>query len=150
MPTTGTRAAGRVHKGNREARDALQGVEAVLTGQRERFVHEYPCPGTGPERWFELAVYPLKHPVAGVALVRFEVTRRHWADAFLQGLACGDHARTDRALHSLLQQGRPAADGPKGGGHGEPFSSPYARGGAFDGVQGFRSAGRSLEPPGGR
>jgi hypothetical protein len=59
-------------------------------------------------------VYPLKHPVAGVALLRFEVTRRHWADAFLQGLTRGDHARTERALHGLLRPGRPAADGPKG------------------------------------
>jgi len=99
--------------GDREAGDALRGVEAVLAGQRERFVHEYPCPDAGLERWFELAVYPLRHPVSGVVLLRFEVTRRHWADASLQGLACGDHARTERALHTLLRQSTPSADGPK-------------------------------------
>jgi PAS domain S-box-containing protein len=81
---------------------ALQGVEAVLNGQRERFIVEFPAPSAGTQRWFDLVVYPLRSPVRGAILAHLEVTRRHWAEALSRGLAQADPARAQGALGHLI------------------------------------------------
>jgi PAS domain S-box-containing protein len=80
---------------------ALQGVEAVLSGRRERFTLEYPAPSAGTQRWFDLVVYPLRGPVRGAILAHLEVTRRHWAEALARGLAQADPAQAQAALKRL-------------------------------------------------
>ena len=80
---------------------ALQGVEAVLSGRRERFGLEYPAPAAGADRWFELVVYPVRSPVRGAILAHREVTQRHWAEALARGLAQADPAQAQAALKRL-------------------------------------------------
>ena len=41
---------------SREAEPSLQGIRAVMTGQRRRFYMEYPCHSPKAERWFALTV----------------------------------------------------------------------------------------------
>jgi PAS domain S-box-containing protein len=80
---------------------ALRGVEAVLSGQRERFSLEYPAPAAGTDRWFDLVVYPLRGPVRGAILAQLEVTQRHWAEALARGLARAEPAQAQAALQGL-------------------------------------------------
>lgn len=40
------------------ARDALEGIEAVLSGSRQQFVLEYPCHSPARQRWFLMHVVP--------------------------------------------------------------------------------------------
>jgi PAS domain S-box-containing protein len=80
---------------------ALRGVEAVLSGQRERFSMEYPAPSAGTQRWFDLVVYPLRGPIRGAILAQLEVTQRHWAEALARGLAKADPAEAHAALKRL-------------------------------------------------
>jgi PAS domain S-box-containing protein len=80
---------------------ALGGVEAVLSGRRERFSLEYPARAAGAGRWFELVVYPLRSPVRGAILAQLEVSQRHWAEALARGLARADPAQAQAALTRL-------------------------------------------------
>lgn len=42
-----------------EAREMLEGLRAVLDGDRDRFEMEYPCPTLQGELWFQVAVSPV-------------------------------------------------------------------------------------------
>ena len=47
--------------GDQTAAEALAGLRAVLTGQREAFQMEYACHATGKNRWFVLSARPTQH-----------------------------------------------------------------------------------------
>ena len=81
---------------------ALQGVESVLNGRRERFTLEYPAPSAGTPRWFDLVVYPLRSPVRGAILAQLEVTQRHWAEALARKLARADASQAQAALCQVI------------------------------------------------
>ncbi len=58
-----------------EARDAAEGIGAVLAGERDEFVLEYPChvPG-GPRRWFNMRVRRLTGPALRVVVSHEDVS----------------------------------------------------------------------------
>lgn len=88
----------------------LQGAEAVLSGQLDRFTLEYPAPSGDIERWFDLSIYPLRAPVRGAALALLEVTRPHWAEALARGLARADSTQAHAALEHLIRCTKPVGE----------------------------------------
>jgi PAS domain S-box-containing protein len=91
---------------------ALQGVGAVLNGQRERFTLGFPAP-SGAQRWFELVVYPVRSPVRGAILAHLEVTQRHWAEALARFLAQAKLPEALAALGDLLSCTNPPGEAPE-------------------------------------
>ena len=85
------------------AQQALEGIEAVIRGERQNFVAEYPCHGPGRPRWFSMKVTPLRGGgKTGVvvahenvtAVMRSEAERRLNAlamEAMSEGLMVLDH-----------------------------------------------------------
>jgi PAS domain S-box-containing protein len=64
-------------------RQALAGIEDVLTGRSERFGLEYPCPGQVDRQWFEMVVEPLRHPGGGAVISHTDITPRKLAQEAL-------------------------------------------------------------------
>ena len=69
-------------RGNAYARSALEGIESVLAGDRDRFELEYPHPDG--EHWFLLAVTPLRGEAEGAVVARLDITDRKEAERRLQ------------------------------------------------------------------
>jgi diguanylate cyclase (GGDEF)-like protein/PAS domain S-box-containing protein len=67
------RAAG---EGDAYAVAALEGIEAVLREERERFTLEYPCHGPDEERWFLLSATPFRNAGPGAVVSHLDVTER--------------------------------------------------------------------------
>lgn len=86
--------------GGDSAREAFNGITAVLDGQSEHFVMEYPCHAPGEERWFLLFATPLpapgrfsnhriarrqskleKSPRRGAVISHVDITQRHRAES---------------------------------------------------------------------
>jgi signal transduction histidine kinase len=63
------------------ARKALDLIAAVLEGQQEEGVLEYPFPRAGDDRWFEVRVRRVARPGGGAAIMHFDVTARKRAEA---------------------------------------------------------------------
>jgi diguanylate cyclase (GGDEF)-like protein/PAS domain S-box-containing protein len=62
------------------AREAAEGVESVLTGKRENFSFDYPCPRHGVDRWFNVRVVPLMNSGGGAIVTHVEVTAARQAE----------------------------------------------------------------------
>ncbi len=68
-------------KGAEGAREAAEGIRAVLGGGAESFTAEYPCHSPEQERWFLLMVTPMIHEQpGGVVVVHVDVTAKRLAD----------------------------------------------------------------------
>lgn len=67
---------------NGYARSALEGLEAVLAGERDRYQLEYPHPDG--EHWFLLVATPLQARATGAVVSRTDVTDRKRAERRLQ------------------------------------------------------------------
>jgi diguanylate cyclase (GGDEF)-like protein/PAS domain S-box-containing protein len=50
------------------------GIESVLTGETERFSHDYPCPIDGQERWYTVRAVPLRIRGGGAVVTHVDVT----------------------------------------------------------------------------
>jgi C4-dicarboxylate-specific signal transduction histidine kinase len=57
------------------AKEALEGVHAVLNGARPNFVLQCQCDST-PVQWFEMRVEPLRRPEGGAVISHIDVTPR--------------------------------------------------------------------------
>jgi PAS domain S-box-containing protein len=60
--------------GEPRAREALDGIRAVLSGDRDRFEMQYPCPSPWESRWFlmQVSAMPLGH--GGAVISHTEIT----------------------------------------------------------------------------
>jgi PAS domain S-box-containing protein len=72
-----------------EARQAAEGIRAVLSGRLPSFTLEYPCHAPEREQWFRMTVHPLPgEPVAGVVVMHTDVSeRRSVEDALARAAA---------------------------------------------------------------
>jgi PAS domain S-box-containing protein len=69
-----------VADGDVEAARTLEAVARVLDGRSDHVQIEYLCPTPSGDRWFEMAVEPLRRPEGGVVIVHVDVTRRREAE----------------------------------------------------------------------
>ncbi len=66
--------------GDATAQSALEGIEAVRTGTRDRFSLEYPCQTATEARWFAMTVMPLHGPWDGLVVTHEEISARKLAE----------------------------------------------------------------------
>jgi len=63
------------------AGQAVEGIEAVISGERELFTLEYPCHSPDEKQWFLMRVAPLPPEEAGSAVVaHIDITQRKLAE----------------------------------------------------------------------
>ncbi|MCC6140305.1 MAG: PAS domain S-box protein [Nitrospira sp.] len=67
-------------EGDSTAQRALEGIEAVRTGTRDRFSLEYPCQAPDEARWFAMTVMPLHGPWDGLVVTHEEISARKQAE----------------------------------------------------------------------
>lgn len=79
-------------QGNPYSGQALRGLRALLSGESEHFELEYPFPGPGDERWFELFARRMQSDTEGVMLVvmHIDITSRKLAERELLDAAMRD------------------------------------------------------------
>ena len=66
------------------AKEIQVGLEEVLSGARERFSFEYPCPSPTASRWFLLQATKLGSPAGGAVVLHIEITARKLLEHRLQ------------------------------------------------------------------
>jgi len=66
--------------GDADAYHAFEAVAAVLDGKKEDVRLEYACRSALGERWFEMAVEPLRRPEGGAVISYIDITRRRHAE----------------------------------------------------------------------
>lgn len=71
-------------------RQAAEGIEAVLAGERGEFRMEYPCHGPDRRRWFLMSVRPLDGPRGGAVVAHIDITERKSAEDRLAHQALHD------------------------------------------------------------
>lgn len=59
------------------AAEALEGIRAVIAGERESFELEYPCHSPAEERWFLMSATPLRTSGGGAVVMHTNITERH-------------------------------------------------------------------------
>ncbi len=69
-----------VLQGDVRAQEALEGIDAVRTGTRDRFSMEYACPATDQPRWFAMTVMPLRGPREGLVITHEDISSRKRAE----------------------------------------------------------------------
>lgn len=63
------------------AQEALEGLESLLSGQRQEFVMEYPCPTPSRDRWFIMYAKRTCQGIDGLILSHMDITeRKHTQD----------------------------------------------------------------------
>ncbi len=67
-------------KGEREALEAIKGIQAVLNGIQTSFTLEYPCHSPDEERWFVMTVTPLSADQGGAVVSHTDITARKQAE----------------------------------------------------------------------
>ena len=71
-------------RGSREhdpvARQVLDGIDAVLSGQQTEFHLDYPIGAPGADRWVSVTVSPLKRPEGGAVILYLDITSRKRAE----------------------------------------------------------------------
>ena len=69
--------------GDLYGREALVGLEALLSGSRREFVMEYPCPTPTRELWFLMHAKRFRHSREGVILTHVDITEHKQAQVAL-------------------------------------------------------------------
>jgi len=69
---------------NDDARDALNGIQAVLEGTLDDFVLEYSCHSPDEKRWFLMSVTPLVGERSGAVVSHTNITERKHIEEALQ------------------------------------------------------------------
>ena len=82
------------------ARDAADGIAAVLDKRLPQFKQEYPCHAEGQERWFSLLATPLRTSRGGAVVVHADITQRRMAEDALR-----DRESLYRSMVSALDEG---------------------------------------------
>ncbi len=67
-------------QGDENAHEILRGLEALMAGARDSFVHEYPCHSPDVQRWFEIHASRLTSNPAGFVISHLDVTSRKHAE----------------------------------------------------------------------
>jgi PAS domain S-box-containing protein len=62
------------------ARQVLDGIDGVLTGQQTEFHLDYPIGAPGVDRWVSVTVSPLKRPEGGAVILYLDITSRKRAE----------------------------------------------------------------------
>ena len=84
------------------AKEAMEGIEAVLAGRRSEFTLEYPCHSPTQHRWFFMNVVRPLGGVQGAVIMHLDITERKRAEdaqAFLT--TCGYGGPADDFFKSL-------------------------------------------------
>lgn len=88
--------------GDASAQNALEGIEAVRTGARDRFSLEYACPISTPPRWFAMTVMPLHEPREGLVITHEDIsTRKRTEEEREQLLVQTQHLQKMEAIGTL-------------------------------------------------
>ena len=69
-----------VDGGKNDARQAHDGILAVLEGRSPRYCLEYPCHSPDQQRWFSMSVTPLNKPGYGVVITHTDISARKLAE----------------------------------------------------------------------
>jgi PAS domain S-box-containing protein len=62
------------------ARQVLDGIDGVLSGQQTEFHLDYPIGAPGVDRWVSVTVSPLKRPEGGAVILYLDITSRKRAE----------------------------------------------------------------------
>ena len=73
-----------IRTGNPVAEQALEGIEAVLNGTKQRFAMDYECSSPFEERWFKMTVLLQKTPGVGVVISHSDITDRKQSEQALR------------------------------------------------------------------
>ncbi|MFO0879502.1 MAG: PAS domain S-box protein [Gemmataceae bacterium] len=85
------------------ARQAVEGIQAVLEGRAHSFSLEYPCPSATEARWFLLQATPLRAGGrGGVVISHWNITDRILAEQRLQEREARLHAVLDTAADAII------------------------------------------------
>jgi two-component system CheB/CheR fusion protein len=57
-----------------KAKQAAEGIRALLSGEREEFSLEYPCHLQQTQRWFLMHAAPIQHPSGGVVVSHIDIS----------------------------------------------------------------------------
>jgi len=71
-------------QGDADARAVLDGLEALLSGDRREFCTEYPCHGPDGERWFLMHAARVDEALGAVMLSHTEISSQKQAEAALR------------------------------------------------------------------
>lgn len=66
------------------AREAAEGIRAILEGRLDTFSQEYPCHSPAKPRWFLMTASPLATAGGGAVVIHADVTGRHLAEESLR------------------------------------------------------------------
>ena len=69
-----------IERGNDEAKAAIDGIQAVLNGERSSFTLEYSCDSPTEKRWFQMSVTPLGGARRGVVVAHTNISTRRLAE----------------------------------------------------------------------
>jgi PAS domain S-box-containing protein len=103
----------RSHEHDDDARNVLNGIQAVLGGTLSDFALEYPCHSPDQQRWFLMSVTPLLGERSGAVVTHTNITERRQAGEALKKSAqeihdlynhapCGYHSIDKNALFLLI------------------------------------------------
>jgi PAS domain S-box-containing protein len=70
--------------GDPAVREAVEGIEAVMAGERPTFSIEYPCHSPAEQRWFLMQVDPMPPDQGGVVISHVNITERRRAEEALR------------------------------------------------------------------
>lgn len=73
------------HFVDEDAEKACTGIQAVLSGEQQQFILEYPCHSSDQQRWFNMVVSPLTGPKYGAVVSHEDITQRK-LDEFMPNL----------------------------------------------------------------
>jgi PAS domain S-box-containing protein len=82
------------------AQAIIEGIRAVLAGERDSFSLEYPCHTAGADRWFQASVAPLSAARGGAVVVCADISQRRHAEQALR-----DSEAQYRSIFSALSEG---------------------------------------------
>ena len=82
------------------AKEAADGIAAVLDRRLPQFKQEYPCHAEGQERWFSLLATPLRTSRGGAVVVHADITQRRMAEDALR-----DRESLYRSMVTALDEG---------------------------------------------
>ena len=60
--------------GDPEAQKAVEGLEALFVGERQKFMMEYPCPTPSGERWFLMQATRVTQGLQGIIVTHIDIT----------------------------------------------------------------------------
>jgi len=70
--------------GDQDAINAILGIEALLAGQLQHFVMEYPCSTASRELWFYMHAKRIEHGLKGIVITHTDITDLKNAEAALR------------------------------------------------------------------